>query len=405
MLTADLVHARRRKGTLKLTALGPERKDRALAIAQDYYDLAMGSVDATRAELQEAWRGVEVSAKDRKLADGLKKLISDGLEFEVSVDEDPVALRKHVFERATARRRALREEERFDPAVFLSEVAQEKGIDVEALSRGLYGDLKGAHILAAVRCPPPKALIERYDLEQARAVLLRASRVRARIERATPDAIRGLFRKLKFHRLLYSVSREPKGAYIIDIDGPFSLFDSVTKYGLCLANALPAITTCGSWSIEADVRWGKKRDPLTFTLEGPRQRRGDDVPDRLRDEVQELFDRFSDRSKSRWTAAMADEIIDLPGVGLCVPDLAFTHRDTGEVVLLEVLGFWSRAAVWKRVELVEAGLDTKVLFAVSKRLRVSEQVLPDDVPAALYVFKGKMSPKQIEDRLDELAAR
>ena len=98
-------------------------------------------------------------------------------------------------------------------------------------------------------------------------------------------------------------------------------------------------------------------------------------------------------------------MIDLPGVGLCVPDLAFTHRDTGEMVLLEVMGFWSRDAVWKRVELVEAGLPQKILFAVSSRLRVSEAVLEDDAPGALYVYKGAMSAAQIEKKLDALVAR
>jgi hypothetical protein len=70
-----------------------------------------------------------------------------------------------------------------------------------------------------------------------------------------------------------------------------------------------------------------------------------------------------------------------------------------------VLGFWSRDAVWKRVELVQAGLPQKILFAVSSRLRVSEAVLDDDLPGALYVYKGAMSAAQIEKKLDALAER
>ena len=108
---------------------------------------------------------------------------------------------------------------------------------------------------------------------------------------------------------------------------------------------------------------------------------------------------------ARKSTARADDIVELPGVGLSIPDLAFTHRESGEVVLLEVLGFWSRDAVWKRVELVQAGLPQKILFAVSSRLRVSEAVLDDDLPGALYVYKGAMSAAQIEKKLDLLADR
>ena len=47
----------------------------------------------------------------------------------------------------------------------------------------------------------------------------------------------------------------------------------------------------------------------------------------------------------------------------------------------------------------------KILFAVSSRLRVSKDVLDDEQPAGLYVYKGVMSAKQIEKRLEELLSR
>jgi len=38
-------------------------------------------------------------------------------------------------------------------------------------------------------------------------------------------------------------------------------------------------------------------------------------------------------------------------------------------------------------------------------LRVSEEVLPDDLSASLYVYKGVIRPKLVRARLDALAAR
>jgi hypothetical protein len=90
---------------------------------------------------------------------------------------------------------------------------------------------------------------------------------------------------------------------------------------------------------------------------------------------------------------------------LCVPDLVFTHADSGECVYLEVLGFWSRPAVWRRVELVERGLPQRILFAVSQRLRVSEEALGDDVPGALFVYKRVLSARAILERVELLASR
>jgi hypothetical protein len=106
---------------------------------------------------------------------------------------------------------------------------------------------------------------------------------------------------------------------------------------------------------------------------------------------------------SNWQVSPADEILDLPGIGVCVPDLAFVHRKSGQRVFLEVLGFWSRAAVWKRIEMVEAGLPHPMVFAVSKHLRVSEEVLSDEPNAALYVYARTMNARAVLERVEAVS--
>jgi predicted nuclease of restriction endonuclease-like RecB superfamily len=140
---------------------------------------------------------------------------------------------------------------------------------------------------------------------------------------------------------------------------------------------------------------------LKVRLEGGLTTRTTEPP-RLADEVAALVRAF-ETGTSRWRATPSDAILTLPGVGLCVPDLTF-ERD-GKKVHLEVMGYWSRDAVWKRIELVQAGLATPIVFAVSKRLRVSEEVLGDDASGALYVYAQVMSARAIEAKLDALAAR
>ena len=99
----------------------------------------------------------------------------------------------------------------------------------------------------------------------------------------------------------------------------------------------------------------------------------------------------------------ATKVLDLPGVGLCVPDIVMTKDKRS--VYIEVMGYWSRDAVWKRVELVEGGLKERILFCVSSRLRVSEQALGDDVPGSLLVYKGVIGAKQVMAKVEALAER
>jgi predicted nuclease of restriction endonuclease-like RecB superfamily len=218
--------------------------------------------------------------------------------------------------------------------------------------------------------------------------------------------LRAFFRKLKFLRLLHRISPLPKGGYAIDIDGPFSLFESVTKYGLQLALLVPAVSDCDQWVLEAEVQWGAARTPLRFKWQGRREP-GNTHPRRssdLADEAALLLERLG-QTESPWRPKISTALLNLPGVGTCIPDLELAHRETGRKVFVEVLGFWSRDAVWKRVALAEAGLGAPMVFVVNKRLRVSAEVLGDEIPAALYVHSGTPNARALLERVEEIAAR
>jgi hypothetical protein len=420
LLTADLVRARRRGGELELSPLTPRSRARALQLAEAYLSLAQDHVGGPRGDFEEACEAVLVNPRERKLALGLKKMVEDRCVFEADERVDSAALRRQVFERAAAARRELGPEpsRRFDRDAVLAAVAAERGLGESpaALEQGLYTDLPEAHVLRQAPSISAAALVDGFDLAQAQAVLLRATRVVAEVSCASPATYRHLFGKLKFHRLLYNLRpRRGGGGYVIEIDGPYSLFSAVTKYGLQLALVLPALQLCDEWALEARVLWGKDRAPLRFSLSGRVPRRGARSKARLAahehehegegelpDEVVDLVKAFR-ALDAGWAVMPASEVLDVPGHGVCIPDLQFVNGETGEVVYLEVMGFWSRDAVWKRVELVKAGLPHRVLFAVPKRLRVSEAVLDDDLPGALYVYKGKMNAREVLRRLEAVA--
>ena len=413
MLTADLARTRRVRGELRLLGLDAARQQ-AVQLAASYLELAREHLGRTRADLEQALERVPLRRTDARLASGLRKLVEDRCQFGTQNGIDPHALRGELFVAASRALRSLAEGERFDREAYIAGQAAERGMTADELERALYCDLRAEQLLSALDDTSPELLVRQYQDEQAQAVLLRAVKVRAEVRCQTAYAYRILFNKLKFLRLLYSISPLPDGGYRIEIDGPYSLFSSVTKYGLQLALAFPYIRACDSWKISADLRWGKAREPLAFRLQGgeggtarcgspqadERERASPPgAPDALPDEVQTLLDRLR-KANTAWQAAASAEILQLPGFGLCLPDLKLENRLTGEIAYLEVLGFWSRDAVWRRVELVQKGLPYRVLFAVSSRLRVSEAVLDTDLPGELYVYKRTMSAREVLARLD-----
>ncbi len=405
MLTADLVRTRRRGGHIEVAPLRAAERQRLLMAAEQYVSLANNSAGKTRQEFTRACDSVDTKATDYKLMRGLRKLLLDRCVFELSTGFAPDTLRKVVFSQAAIARRALGDGEAFDREESLNAAARLLDLAADEIGPRLHADLKENHRLLEFSSIAPESLVDVYEMSQMQAVLLRATSVVVRLGCSDPVGFRLFFRRLKFRRLLYTISRDSNGHYRIEIDGPFSLFRTVTKYGLQLAMMVPALNDAGGkWELDADVLWGKERARLQFHAQGDDTSRSAPAEVALPAEVEKLRMAFA-TLETPWSVDVAQELLDLPGVGICVPDLVFVHDGTGDKVHLEVMGFWSRDAVWRRVELVESGLPHFVIFALSSRLRVSEQVLDESLPGQLYVYKGTMSARAILHRLDGFIAR
>jgi predicted nuclease of restriction endonuclease-like RecB superfamily len=399
VLTADLATVRRRGEELRLVPVDDRTRARVETLATAYREIARAGVGQPREDVEASLRGLEVPPAERRLAAAVLKLVRDGCVFEEANAVDAAALRRSLFRRASAARRAGA----FERDALLTATATEREIAVADVERGLFADRAGALRLVAVETPAPAILAAGFELAQAQAVLLRAVSLTATVRARDAATYRRLFHRLKFLRLLPTITPLPEGGYRLDIDGPFSLFQAVTKYGLQLGLALPVIAECDAWTLDADVRWGVERRPARFRLEGHATAGGGAFDGPTLPAELEAFVAAFEKLGSPWRVDRNPAVLDLPGAGLCVPDLAFERAD-GVRVHLEVLGFWSREAVWRRVDLVRAGLPQRILFAVSRDLRVSEEVLDETATAALYVFTRVLGARAVLGRLDTLAA-
>ena len=333
---------------------------------------------------------------------GVCKLALDGATFEAAEGEDPVALRAALFAVSAATRRAASAQRPWQREAVIDAVAGELGLSRDALERRLFADLPGTHALIATAGWDAATLAQRWELSCHQSLLLRATRLRAELQTRDGGYLRGLFARLKFHRLLWRCERLGDDRLVLELDGPLALFSQSTRYGMELAIMLPVICQAERWTIEADVRWGKARKPLRFVAEGRRDRFGlPAAAPALPDELQRLCDDLQ-RSTSGWAATPAPAVHDVPGLGVFVADLVLDGPN-GERVLFELLGFWSRDAVFRRAELLRQGLGCAVVLAGSERLRVDRSVV-DSPGAELLLYKGVLSAKRVLEAAARAAA-
>jgi hypothetical protein len=399
LLTSDLIRVRRSKGRVLATYLRGDEAERVLPFARDFIDVFTHGVGSAREEVEAALDAVPVPAELRLVALGLRKLLEDRCDFEIPAGVDPEAVRHEVFLAAARAHRALDVRDEFDRSAVLAEVAAKMNQTPLALEEALYADLRQNEILRGFRPIDERALLERYDLGLAQAILLRATRVVVKISGESPDRYRRVFRAARFHGLLHVVEGNPDAGYTITLDGPFSLFDAVQKYGLRLAMFLPTVLSCRAFHVQAEVLWGKARTRGVFEIRPedglvpPPVELPSSAPDL------EAFRSAFEKLGSEWAVAENDRVFALPGEVACVPDLVFRSAETGEEVFFEAFGFWSRQAVWQRVELLRKGFPARYLLGVGKQLRVSEEVLGEDEAGEIYVYRASMSPRAVLERL------
>jgi predicted nuclease of restriction endonuclease-like RecB superfamily len=407
MLTADLVRVRDSGEQLspRYLKLDGKGRDRMISRAEGLIEIFSAHEGQPRRALDNAIADLVGDGTDHMLTKGLSKLLSDRAEFETVSPVDPGALRDVVFRHAASHHPLVADGDKVHTsrADVLQLAADELEIDVNTIEDNLYGDLSSNQRMTKWRPLGAEALLHRYNVALAQAVLLRATQLRIHLSGGSPAKHRQLFRHLKFFRLMHRV-QSVDGGHKIVIDGPASLLKSTSRYGLQMANFLPALILCEQWSLEADVIWGTERNPRQFHLShkdalvSHYKNRGVYITDE-----QKAFEAAFKRLGSGWSYTRRTPIVTLGGRDVLVPDLSFKHSD-GRKALLEIVGYWRRGWLKSKAELIAAHGPSNMVLVVSDRLCGDLEHVAEELPVAIVPFKGVILPKRVLAALEAVAS-
>ena len=405
MLTADLVRVSVRKGAVTPRYIDPACPD-TLARAAAVIAIYAAHAEATRAALDEALQDLVGEETAFAITRGFAKLCDDRATWETVAPIDQVALRQQVFAEAAAhhpigtRRSTLHPTTRAD---VLAAVGEALVVAPSVVEAALYADLKAEQRMTAWRPIAPDALIHRYNIALAQGIVLRAHEVQIRVAARAPKRVRQLFRVLKFHQLMHRAERDGTD-WVITVDGPMSLFQQSQRYGVQLANLLPAVLLTEGWRIDAVVDWFKSGERLAFTL-SPDDGLVSTMRSRATWQSQEektLVERLSDHA-SGWRAVPRTTILNLDGRGVLVPDLVLQHAATGREALVDIVGFWRRGYLERRASLLRDHGPPNLILCVSRRLHAGD----DDAElgaACVVEFAEVISVKRLVDAAEQVGA-
>lgn len=391
MLTGKMVRVKQGRGRITPLYIDTHSAD-WIEVCERLLEVYRDRVGTSRGEFEADLKELFGDDPAQLIHQGLAKLVEDRCDFATESEVPPEQLRAAVFKKAAEARSDLARP--WDRALILADAAVDLGVSVERLDATLFADLYSEQRLVSFDDISPERLLERYNVSLAQAVLLRSTRVNVTVRREKPARYRQLLRAIKFHRLICDVEKVGPESYRLHLDGPLSLFSSTSKYGAQLAFFLPYVLLCRDFEVNAELLWGPKRQPRTFTLT-PSDRLVSHLPDKgtyTPPELEMFVELFRKRIED-WQLVEETEVYPL-GSGFWVPDFQLIHTASGEVIKLEVLGFWRKASVEKHLAFLREHVKERYILAVSDGLHIEDAEL-EGLPAGIVRFRNMPLPDEI----------
>ncbi len=384
-------------------AIVPKRlkiDEKSLSVAIELITCFEEARGCTQGELNRLLQELEGDTPDYRLKRGLAHLLKSMCEFEIVSPLEPQLLRERVFAlSAQSIPSSHQSSQTLDTLALQMSHELEREVLPEQIRSGLYADLAENRILTQFDVPTPENLLHRYNLSQVQGVFYRASHLTLNAHRNVPGEYKLLFRYLKLFQLMAYIEGDADHGFTITIDGPTSLFNPSTRYGLAIAKLIPALLHVTKWSLSAKLQ---TRDFYTnnwktgrFSLDSDCGLVSHYPPGKPYDSMLEAA--FADRwdaLKTEWVLEREVDLIPIPG-SVMIPDFRLVHPD-GRSFLLEIVGYWRPEYLQKKFAQVRRAERNDLILAISERLNLEKAgVKVTDVPARIIWFKDKLLPKAV----------
>ena len=388
MLTKDLLRFKTSGGYAKPSFVKPD-DPRLLSLAERLIALFENSVGSIREELDEQLDHLTAACNDVKLARGLVKILLDRAEFSGCGELDYPAARHALFLRSAA---LLNSPEcPADPAEYRARLMADESV----LTQAVYPDLPENERLLSIRKTFPKELLERYNMALAQSLMLYSDGLDCQVSAEDQGALRRLLKYLKFFRLLFRAElvkgkKTDDGPMIrLQIDGPASILDNSTKYGLQLASFFPAVCSMRLWQVSCGLKLRTK----TLRLKLDESSRlvchytnfGAYIPEEFR-MFQDYFNQTPDRG---WTLIPREAYLKLEDNQLTFPDFRF-RSDAGLELDVELFHQWHKTPLKERLDYLEKHPETPLILGVDRACLKADEELKERFcrPAGNFLFSS-----------------
>lgn len=362
MLTKKLVRFRKASGYLKPRFIDVD-DEKIINLATSLLQVYDVSLKPSRAEIDEQTMPLINGFDDIFLAKGLNKLIQDRCEFACDHNSALPELRQDIFKASSDFFEHLK-----NPVAKVEDlhkfVALQTSHSIEEVDN-IYKDLPEFEILQKAKLTSAKDLLNRYNVALVQGLLIHTSSMTLTVREPSTAKLRRLFKYLKFFGLLATIYLEDKAVKSLDklnseksktssklrieIDGPLSLFENSSKYGIRLASFFPAVCDMEKWQIKSNVKIDNRNYKLSLDESSELKSHYRNFSAYIPDEVRIFHKHFAEK-ESDWQISGDTPFLKIKGQELMFPDLCFTHKETNQKVFVELFHRWHTWQLRQRLQ-------------------------------------------------------
>ena len=287
---------------------------------------------------------------------------------------------------------------------IMASAADELGVDPTALAESLFADLPGERVVRAPDPVPAAAEIAlRTNLAVVQAALMRSSLIELWVE----GGVRPIVRLAKFRGLLCNVIERPtegsaRSEPVIQISGPFSIFQHTLLYGRSLSELVPHLGWCARFRLRAACALRGRICHVTVES-------GDPIfpaaaPATFDSRLEERFARDIQSLAPDWDLIREPEAIRA-GTTLIFPDFMLRHRiHPARRVLIEIAGFWTPEYLRRKIERLRKADLPPFVLCIDDQRACGQADLPVDLAASIVRFRRRVDAATVLDAALRLTA-
>ena len=387
MLTKDLI-----RFTIKNDIVNPSfinlKTPSVKSACEQLLAVYSDGVNLSKKEISQNSSAIMNSLHSSKIARGLNKILLDNCEFEKNDGGDYVSLREKLFEKSA--------KYYFSPSADLFEEIR-RGFDEHFLN-DIYGDHPDCEKLISCEIKTVEELVDEYNISLIQGLLLNAENLTINTESGDKTTMRYFFRQIRFNQLLCNVSKTSEG-YSIFIDGPASILENSSGYGLKIACFFRIICRVQDWKLFAAINTAAQKHSLILNSGFIGQK---EVLSAYYPKEFEIFRQNFEEKSELWEISDEIEPFSFDGKRIIVPDFLFINRQTGKKVQLEIFHKWHKSQVSKRLDdLKNYGGDNFILGIDTNLYKSIENDIDEKIQSKIFRFRDFPSQNAVEKTLPQ----